>query len=183
MSLEPEKSTFLLKDGGNDNVEVYSTKMIFNNAASGTLNFENNYVKPINFAFDTMNLVDWVDGHPKMTICGTTLEVPKYLLSNHRIGHIEFINGSKSNLGDSSGVEKAGNAHHPTPRPAGQLVEQSGLCSGQLADSSGILNPESEMSCYSLGKRNLFRHYHNHDQKLRYLSRTSCKLPKYVPGW
>ena len=86
LSLEPEKSTFLLKDGGNDNVEVYSTKMIFNNATSGTLNFENNLIKPIDFAFDTINMVEWVDGAPSMTICGTTMEIPKYLLSNHKIG-------------------------------------------------------------------------------------------------
>ena len=61
LSLELEKSTFLLKDGGNDNNEVYSTKMVFNNKASGTLNFENNLIKPIDFAFDNINLVDWVD--------------------------------------------------------------------------------------------------------------------------
>ena len=88
------------------------------------MHFEQDYVKPIDFSFDTINLVEWVDGAPSMTNCGTTLEVPRYLLSNHKISHIEFINGGKSNLGDSSGVEKAGNAHHPTPRPAGQLVGQ-----------------------------------------------------------
>ena len=146
---------------GNDNFEVYTTKTIFNNAASGTLNFENDLIKPINFAFDTINLVDWVDGGPSMTICGTTMEIPKYLLSNHKIGNIEFINKSKSNLGSSTCVEKAGEAHHPTPRLAGQanigsgqLVEQSGLCSGQQAENiSGILLPESEKLCSSLGKR------------------------------
>ena len=75
MSLEPEKSTFLLNNVENDNFEVYTTKMIFNNAASGTLNFENDLIKPINFAFDTINMVDWVDGDPSMTSCGTTMEI------------------------------------------------------------------------------------------------------------
>ena len=67
LSLEPEKSTFMLQDGGNDNIEIYSTKMIFNNAASGTLHFEKNYVEPINFSFDTINLVEWVEGAPSMS--------------------------------------------------------------------------------------------------------------------
>ena len=44
LSLEPEKSTFLLNNVENDNYEVYTTKMIFNNAASGTLNLENDLV-------------------------------------------------------------------------------------------------------------------------------------------
>ena len=102
----------------NDNYEVYTTKMIFNNAASGTLNFENDLVPPINFSFDTMNMVDWVDGDPSMKICETAMEVPKHLLSNHKIGNIEFINTSNSHLGSHASLGKAGKAQHPPPRPA-----------------------------------------------------------------
>ena len=140
LSLEPEKSTFLLNDVENDNFAVYTTKMIFNNEASGTLNFENDLVPPINFSFDTLNMVDWVNGEPSMKICETTMEVPKHILSNHKIENIEFINTSDSHLGSRASLEKAGKAPHPTPKPAGQAhtgsgqpVGETSLCSGQLA--------------------------------------------------
>ena len=41
LSLEPEKGTFLLNDVKNDNYAVFSTKLIFNNEASGTSIFKN----------------------------------------------------------------------------------------------------------------------------------------------
>ena len=56
---------------------------------------------------------------------GTTLEVPRTLLSNKKIGHIEFLNGVKTNLGVSSEVEKAGSIQHQAPRQAGQLLGKS----------------------------------------------------------
>ena len=36
LSLEPEKSTFKLMDGGDDNIEIYSTKLIFNKSGDAS---------------------------------------------------------------------------------------------------------------------------------------------------
>ena len=109
LSLEPDNSTFALKDKDDDYFETYSTNLIFNNESKGTLHFEKNQVGPINFEFDTINLVEWVKGCPTMPNRGTTLQVPRYLLLNKKIGHIEFTSGINTNLIDIPGPEKAGN--------------------------------------------------------------------------
>ena len=98
-------------------------------------------------------MVDWVGGEPTMKVCETTMEVPRHILSNHKIENIEFINTSDSHLGSRASLEKAGKAPHPPSKPAGQAhtssgqpVGQTSLCSGQLAESSsGNISPKSEM--------------------------------------
>ena len=133
-------------DKGDDYFEIYSTKLIFNNESSGTLHFEKDQVDPINFSFDTVNFVEWVEGSPTMPNHGTTLEVPRYLLSNKKIGHIEFFKGVKNNLNVIPEIEKAGHIKHQAPGQAGQLRGKSDSCS----ESTGIQHLEPETSCYPL---------------------------------
>ena len=153
LSLEPENSTFLFNGVEDNNFAVFTTKVIYNNEARGTLKFKNDLVPEINFSFDTLNMVDWENGVPSMKICETTLEVPTHILSNHKIESIVFINTSGSHLGSRASLEEASKATHPPPRPARQAQTSSGLPvvqtswgSGQMTESSsGNFNPKSEM--------------------------------------
>ena len=194
LSLEPEKGTFLLNEVENDNYAVYNTKILFNNEASGTLIFKNDLVSPINFSFDILNMVDWENGEPSMEIFETTMEVPKHLLSNQKIEHIEFMNTCDSHLGSRASKEKAGKAQHPPSQPAGlahtssgQPVGQTSLCSGQLAESSsGNISPKldkSEMLHSNLENIKLFKKLPNSrieneviEQELLKTSKIRCGL-------
>ena len=80
------------------------------------------------FSFDILNMVDWENGKPYMDILETTMEVPRHLLSNQKVEHIEFMKTCDSHLGSPS-KKKAGNAQHPPSQPAGLANTSSGQTS------------------------------------------------------
>ena len=100
-------------------------------------------MSPIEFSFDILNMVDWENGKPYMDILETTMEVPRHLLSNQKVEHIEFMKTCDSHLGSRS-KKKAGHKQHPS-QPAGvtgtcsgQLVVETSRSSGQMARDTSI---------------------------------------------
>ena len=72
------------------------------------------------FSFDILNMVDWENGKPYMDILETTMEVPRHLLYNQKVEHIEFMKTC------SRSKKKAGNAQHPPSQPTRLANTSSG---------------------------------------------------------